>query len=117
MHCHVPFLVSFVLTVVKSTVVLTDSLSNFLLAFTCFEKFYLVSHQFSVVVKSFLTIQTLKVLDLAMYNLVMLGQIRKLFEANVAEFLLWIIHSMTSLFVAVKIRLFGECLTAVVTWK
>ena len=117
MHLHVPFLVGFVLTVVKVTVVFANCLGNFLLALPSLQELDVVPPKFSIVVKTFLTILTLEVFHPIVDDLLMLSKVGKILVANVAEFFLRVLDCVDGLVVSIKIRLLGERLAAKVAGK
>ena len=115
MHFHVAFLVGFVLTVVKVTMVFANSLGHFLLALPRLQELYVVSTQLPIVIETFLTILAFEVLHSIVNYLLVLCKVGKVFVANVAELFLGVLHRVDGLVVSIQIRLLGERLGAKLT--
>ena len=117
MHFHVAFLVGFVLTVVKVTVVFANCLGHFFLTLPCLQELDVVSSKFSIVIKTLLTILTLEVLHPIVDYLLVLCKVCKELVANVAELFLWVLDCMDGLVVSIQVRLLGERLAAKLAGK
>jgi hypothetical protein len=113
-HFHVSFLVCLVLAVFKITMELAHGLSDFLFAFTGLQKFYVVSSQFSVVIKSLLAIVAFEVFHPIMNYLLVLSKVGERLATKVAILPIRIVYRMGSFVVAVQLRLIHEGETAVV---
>ena len=100
-HFHVAFLVGFVLTVVKVTVVFANSLGHFLLAFPRLQKLDVVPTQLPIVIETLLTILALEVLHSIVNYLLVLCKVCKVFVAKVAEFFLGVLDRVDGLVVSV----------------
>ena len=117
MHFHVAFLVRFVLTVVKVTVVFANCLGHFFLTLPCLQELDVVPSKFSIVIKTLLTVLTLEVLHPIVDYLLVLCKVCKVLVANVAELFLGVLDCMDGLVVSIQVRLLGERLAAKLAGK